>query len=154
MKKTTSALAGALAACGVVAAPLTANAAVAPCLSQGPLYACVHPLATPPRGYVVQPVENADLGEVAAYLDRYYYTVGPASFIVTCVTLAAGPAVSPCAAAGMTFGARVATLVDAGVGVPGTAFAPSPVWVCDATLDLTVNGTGVTGYPIATLCAP
>jgi hypothetical protein len=154
MKKTSSALAGALAACGVVASPLTAHAAVAPCIAQGPLYACVHPLDTPPRGYLLQPVNDPPYRDVAAYLDRYYFRVGPASFTVSCVTLATDATVSPCSQAGLTYGGRVGTLVDVPVGQPDVAFAPSPVWVCNATLDLTVDGTGVTGYPIVTLCAP
>jgi hypothetical protein len=93
---------------------------------------------------------------VVGYVDSYRFTL-PNGGVVTlpCVSLFSGSTtVAPCDEAGGTFVSHVETLSTGTVQVPNASLT-SPVTtvkVCNANLEVTVDGFGVNQFPAYTVC--
>lgn len=94
--------------------------------------------------------------DVAGYVETYRFTLPNGTITsLPCVRLViAGTDVNPCAAAGGVFVNRIQTLVDTSIDQPDPALGDpiATVAICNADLEVTVDGVGVNSTPAVSLC--
>ncbi|MDQ1683918.1 MAG: hypothetical protein QOC82_655 [Frankiaceae bacterium] len=109
---------------------------------------CAALTATTPQGTYSVSTSSGSPGLAAGSIDTYQFVLANGGIVtVPCVVLHLGSTtVDPCATAGGTYVATVATLSN------DSASPLATVRVCNANLALTVDGIGVNSFPAYTLC--